>query len=62
MSTYNGPLEPCGENGFGIVIQLGAVECIWKGKNGGCCRRGVFEKSLDYIYGLSNKSVMYDCT
>jgi hypothetical protein len=22
LSTYNGPLGPCGENGFGIVVQL----------------------------------------
>jgi hypothetical protein len=43
MSTYNGPLEPCGENGFGIVNLL-EVERIW---NDGICRRGGFKKSLD---------------
>ena len=37
MWTYNGPLEPCGENGFGMVIQLGAGGWIQKGENGGRC-------------------------
>jgi hypothetical protein len=48
-------LEPCGEIGFGILVIFG-VEGICVD---GSCGRGALKKSLDYIYGLSIKSVMY---
>lgn len=52
MWAYNGPLEPCGENGFGMV-NWWELKSDLRNKNlMGIAKEGL-EKSLDYIYGSS---------